>query len=102
MQDESVAEGLAIEVRRCDVAVPAEIESAFQAATGLFAARTFSPQLPVDQVFQRFGQAHPLGRIGTPEEVANLAAFLASSNASFCTGADYLIDEGLLAGLAVR
>jgi NAD(P)-dependent dehydrogenase (short-subunit alcohol dehydrogenase family) len=66
------------------------------------AARTFSPELSVDEVFKRFGQAHPLGRIGTPEEVAELAAFLVSSRAGFCTGADYLVDGGLLAGLAVK
>jgi meso-butanediol dehydrogenase / (S,S)-butanediol dehydrogenase / diacetyl reductase len=66
------------------------------------AARTFSPDLPVDEIFKRFGDAHPLGRIGTPEEVAELAAFLASTRASFCTGGDYLIDGGLSAGLAVK
>jgi meso-butanediol dehydrogenase / (S,S)-butanediol dehydrogenase / diacetyl reductase len=66
------------------------------------AARTFSPDLPIDEVFKRFGDAHPLGRIGKPEEVAELAAFLASARASFCTGADYLIDGGLCAGLAVK
>jgi NAD(P)-dependent dehydrogenase (short-subunit alcohol dehydrogenase family) len=66
------------------------------------AARTFSPELPVDTVFKRFGDAHPLGRVGSPEEVAELTAFLASSKAGFCTGADYLVDGGLLAGLAVK
>ena len=66
------------------------------------AARTFSPELPVGQVFDRFGKAHPLGRIGTAEEVAELAAFLASDKASFCTGADYRIDGGLMAGIGVR
>lgn len=66
------------------------------------AARTFSPELPVNDVFKRFGEAHPLGRVGTPEEVAELAAFLASGKAGFCTGADYLVDGGLLAGLAVK
>ena len=54
------------------------------------------------EVFQRWGQAHPLGRIGTPEEVAELAAFLASERASFCTGGDYLVDGGLLAGIGVQ
>ena len=67
-----------------------------------FAARKLSPDLPVEEVLERFGEAHPLGRVGTAEEVAELAAFLASDRASFCTGGDYLVDGGLKAGLAVR
>ncbi|UCI08912.1 SDR family NAD(P)-dependent oxidoreductase [Mesorhizobium sp. B1-1-8] len=56
----------------------------------------------VEAAFKRFGEAHPLGRIGEPEEVAELIAFLCSSKASFCTGADYKIDGGLTAGIGVR
>lgn len=37
------------------------------------------------------------GRLGTPEEVAELAAFLASDDASFITGAHYLLDNALVA-----
>jgi NAD(P)-dependent dehydrogenase (short-subunit alcohol dehydrogenase family) len=67
-----------------------------------YASRKFSPDLPLEQVLERFGDAHPIGRIGTAEEVAELAAFLASDRASFCTGGDYLVDGGLKAGLTVR
>ena len=37
----------------------------------------------------------PLGRLGQPEEVAGLAAFLASSEADYVTGTTYVIDGGL-------
>lgn len=37
---------------------------------------------------------HPLGRLGTPQDVANLALFLASDEASFITGGTYVIDGG--------
>ncbi|MBD0415065.1 SDR family NAD(P)-dependent oxidoreductase [Oryzicola mucosus] len=67
------------------------------------AARTFDgPDADVDAVFERFGAAHPIGRIGEPEEVAELIAFLASDKAGFITGSDYRIDGGLTAGLGVR
>jgi NAD(P)-dependent dehydrogenase (short-subunit alcohol dehydrogenase family) len=40
---------------------------------------------------------HPIGRIGTPEDIAELVAFLAGSGAAFITGAAYPVDGGLTA-----
>ena len=39
-----------------------------------------------------------LARVGQPEEVSKLALFLASDESSYCTGAEFLIDGGMLAG----
>jgi glucose 1-dehydrogenase len=38
----------------------------------------------------------PLGRLGTPEEVAGLALFLASDDGAYCTGSTFFIDGGLI------
>lgn len=42
--------------------------------------------------------AYPVGRIGTPDEVAYCALFLASDESAFVTGSIYLVDGGLTAG----
>lgn len=40
----------------------------------------------------------PISRLGRADEIAPMAAFLASDAASYCTGADYMVDGGMLAG----
>ena len=41
---------------------------------------------------------HALGRLGQADEVASMAVFLASDDASFCTGQPFIVDGGLSAG----
>lgn len=43
----------------------------------------------------------PLGRIGLPEDIAQLASFLASEESSYCTGSEFIIDGGLTAGFGM-
>jgi meso-butanediol dehydrogenase/(S,S)-butanediol dehydrogenase/diacetyl reductase len=43
-------------------------------------------------------KAHPLGRMGEPEEIASAVTFLASAEASFITGAALMVDGGVTAG----
>jgi glucose 1-dehydrogenase len=38
----------------------------------------------------------PLGRLGTPEDVAGLVAFLASDDAAYITGSTFVVDGGLI------
>ena len=47
--------------------------------------------------WQKIIDAHPMGRIGTPEEVAKAALFLCSDEASWITGIDLPVDGGYLA-----
>ena len=41
---------------------------------------------------------YPLGRMANADEVARMVLFLASDQSSFCTGGDYVVDGGTLAG----
>jgi NAD(P)-dependent dehydrogenase (short-subunit alcohol dehydrogenase family) len=48
------------------------------------------------EMFQKLSEYQPMGRMGTPEEVAALALYLCSDEASFITGQAYPIDGGVL------
>ena len=49
------------------------------------------------QVRARLEAKSPLGRLGTPEDVAPLAVFLGSDESLYCTGGFYLVEGGMLA-----
>jgi NAD(P)-dependent dehydrogenase (short-subunit alcohol dehydrogenase family) len=51
----------------------------------------------VDATIRRYGASHPLGRIGTGEDIANVVLFLASDQASFMTGEYVCVDGGYMA-----
>ena len=52
----------------------------------------------VRERLDRLMAQQPIPRMGTPEEVAHLAVFLASDESSYCTGAQFVIDGGHIAG----
>ncbi len=52
-------------------------------------------QTDKEKILRQFDQMHPIGRVGTIAEVANVAVFLASDEASFVTGSVYEVDGGL-------
>lgn len=71
---------------------PGPIDNAAFAKLGL-------PPAELDQFKTLLPERVPLGRFGVEEEIARAIAFLASSDASFITGADIRIDGGLAATL---
>jgi len=66
-------------------------------AEGYFQSQPDPAQARVDA-----GKLHALWRIGKPEEVAQVAIFLASDDASFVTGSAYVVDGGFGSGLPPR
>jgi NAD(P)-dependent dehydrogenase (short-subunit alcohol dehydrogenase family) len=48
------------------------------------------------EMFQQLSEYQPIGRMGRPDEVAALALYLCSDEASFITGQCYPIDGGVL------
>jgi NAD(P)-dependent dehydrogenase (short-subunit alcohol dehydrogenase family) len=49
-----------------------------------------------NEMFEKLSKTQPIGRMAKPEEIANLALYLCSDEASFVTGSDYHIDGGFV------
>lgn len=77
---------------RCNAICPGTIESPSLAQRIADQART--RHVSADEVRQAFVARQPIGRIGSADEVAALALYLASDEASFTTGTIHLIDGG--------
>lgn len=67
--------------------------------TQLFTDRAQKAGVSVEDIRDQVTAGIPMGRIGNPEEVANLAVFLASPRASYITGSTITVDGGLHRGL---
>jgi NAD(P)-dependent dehydrogenase (short-subunit alcohol dehydrogenase family) len=59
---------------------------------------SFIEPTKVKETLDGFDSFHPIGRVGTPEDVANVVLFLLSEKASWVTGSLYNVDGGVMAG----
>lgn len=64
-----------------------------------WAAGLFSDN--VEETVKGWGKAHPIGRVGRPEEIAEAVLFLASDSSSFITGSELKVDGGTTSMIAV-
>lgn len=76
---------------RCNSISPARVHTPFVDG---FIAQNYPGQ--EKEIFDKLSASQPIGRMGKPEEVADLALFLCSDQASFITGTDYPIDGGFI------
>ncbi len=76
---------------RCNCICPARVHTPF--VDGYLAANYPGQEA---EMFARLSAYQPIGRMGTPEEVAALALYLCSDEAAFVTGQAYPIDGGVL------
>jgi NAD(P)-dependent dehydrogenase (short-subunit alcohol dehydrogenase family) len=58
----------------------------------------FIPKDQIDATLDTFAPLHPLGRVGTPTDLANAITFLLSEKSSWITGAILNVDGGIMAG----
>ena len=82
---------------RVNAVCPGTIRTSFAEAT----VRKYADLLfdgNTDKAWATEGKHYPLGRVGTPEEVAEIIHFLASDAAGFITGSLCMVDGGLTAG----
>lgn len=66
-----------------------------------WAADLWKGERTTEEMIDLWGKAHPVGRVGRPEEIAELGAFLAGDSCPFMTGADLKVDGGVLAKLGI-
>ncbi|WP_400191761.1 SDR family NAD(P)-dependent oxidoreductase [Hymenobacter sp. B81] len=74
---------------RCNSISPARVHTPFVDG---FLAKNYAGQ--EQAIFEKLSKSQPIGRMGTPDEVAALALYLCSDEAGFVTGCDYPIDGG--------
>lgn len=74
---------------RCNCISPARVHTPF---VDSYLAKTYPGR--EQEMFEKLAHAQPIGRMAEPAEVASLALFLCSDEASFITGADYPLDGG--------
>lgn len=96
----ALTRSIAIDFGRVGIRANAVCPGCIDAPMTHFSASETAPGREVEMIKQ-WGESQPLGRVGRSEEVAEMVAFLASDRASFCTGAEYKVDGGLLASLGV-
>lgn len=76
---------------RCNSVAPARIHTPF---VDQFISENFPGQ--EEEKFDELSESQPIGRMGQPEEVADLILFLCSDEAGFITGQNYPIDGGTI------
>ena len=76
---------------RCNSISPARVHTPF---VDSFIAKNYSGL--EEEMFKKLSMSQPIGRMAKPEEVASLALYLCSDEASFITGADYPFDGGFI------